>query len=156
MEMVEKIDGQWNIDNRLKILHHATRAINIPSILKDGLRPNAPTSNINKKILNRKGVYLTTEQFGWMEWATDGHRYLGATVTIDINGIELIEDSDILVILAVDGSEDDRTLADYLCPNHIPKEHIICISEQRTRTGEFKETIVSKDLYRDRTYPIWV
>ena len=130
------------------ILHHNTRAMNVPSILKHGLTPKKPVSRINKKVFNRRGVYLSTERFGWMDWATDDGRYLGAVITLDANDLELIEDSDILVVNALDGSTEDRTLADYICPNLIPPRNIISIDIQKVHGQGFEEEVISKDLYK--------
>lgn len=133
---------------RPTILHHNTRAINIPSILKHGLLPKEPVNRVNKKVFNRLGVYLSTERFGWMDWATDEGIYLGAVVTLDCANLELIEDSDVLVVSGRKGSIEDRTLADYICPHSILPKHIITIDIQRVHGQGFEERIISKELYK--------
>lgn len=116
---------------RPKVLHHATRLINVDRILKEGLKVNEPQSTVNKKVFNKKGVYLTTETFGWMDWATINHKYKGAIISVDTKGLELEIDSDLLVVCRLDGTVMDREYADYLCPHDIPVENIISVSREQ-------------------------
>ena len=138
MEEIEQVKGTWNIDNvqlskRPKVLYHATRLDNVDKILKEGLKVNAPQSLVNKEIFNRKGVYLTTEMFGWMYWVTDDHTYRGAIISVDTEGLELIEDSDLIVFSGME--ESDRNLMDYICLHDIPAENIIAVSREQPDGG---------------------
>lgn len=126
---------------RPKVLYHATKLINVDRILREGLKVNTPQSLVNKKVFNKKGVYLTTEQFGWMDWVTDNHIYKGAVISVNPDGLELIEDSDLLVVTEVNGSIDDRSLADYICPHDIPVENIIAVSIEQSDRGFIEEPV---------------
>lgn len=135
------------VKNRPDVLHHNTKAMNVPSILKHGLQPNEPKSGLNKKVFNRLGVYLSTQRFGWMDWATEEGRFLGAIITLDTNGLEIEPDNDVMVINAFMGSVEDRSTSDFICLHTIPTSNIISIDIQRVHGQSFIEEIISKDLY---------
>ena len=126
---------------RPKVLHHATRLDRVDKILKEGLKAKEPQSKRNNIIFNRRGVYLTTEIFGWMEWVTDGHRYKGAIISVDTEGLEIEKDDDLLVLTATDCSIDDRSCKDFLCPHDIPAENIISVSRESDDKGFVEEKI---------------
>jgi len=124
-----------------KILYHCTRLDKVDTILKEGLKVNTPLSPVNKRVYNKKGVYLSTEMFGWMYWATDDHTHRGAVITINVEGLELIEDSDLLVISEADGEVKNRNLMDYICPNDIEPERIIAVSREQDDNSFVEERI---------------
>lgn len=126
---------------RPEILYHATRLENVDRILKEGLKVNAPQSIVNKRVFNRKGVYLTTEMFGWMDWATVDHKHRGAVISVITEGLELEIDSDLLVVCGSDRTVMDREYADYICTHDIPPDRIIAVSREQDDNSFVEERI---------------
>ncbi len=122
-----------------KVLHHCTRLVNVEQILREGLKPNTPTSVTSKIVYNKNGVYLSTQPFGWMYWATDDHQHKGAVISVNTEGLELIEDSDLIVMSGMEKS--DRNLMDYICLHDIPVENIISVSREQDDNSFVEEKI---------------
>ena len=81
-------------------MHHCTRLEFLDEILKDGLVPLRPLNKIIDGQLTLimpivKAVFISEEPFEWMHWAQclpDGEYAPGALITLDVDGLEKIQD----------------------------------------------------------------
>jgi len=69
-------------------LWHCTRLNNIDCIIKEGLIAQGPEQREDKI----EGVYLSTYRFNWMWNTTRQGKFKGATILVNVKGLELLPD----------------------------------------------------------------
>lgn len=83
------------------VMYHCTRREFLTEILKFGLEPIRPISRKVKDCVYKpqgkiiRAVFLSTNKFRWMHWATilpDDRSAAGAIFTIDVSGLEVVPD----------------------------------------------------------------
>ena len=73
------------------IMFHCTLRKKLKTILENGLQPCKPPLIRNAL----KGVYLSSKPFDWMHTATEETTKAGAMVTVNIEGLTLIQDENL-------------------------------------------------------------